>query len=81
MSNESRLKAYLDEKLLGDLPEGVSIDEPLLDSGIIDSSGIFELVEFMESAFDIEIADDEVVPEHFETITAMATFIERKSQR
>lgn len=56
----------------------VGPDDSLLDSGLVDSTGIFELVGFLEETFAVKIEDEEIVPEHFETTAMVATFVERK---
>ena len=56
----------------------VGPDDSLLDSGLVDSAGIFELVNFLEETFAVKIEDEEIVPEHFETSAMVAAFIERK---
>jgi len=56
----------------------LSGNESLLNSGLLDSTGILELVAFMESQFSIEVSDEEVVPEHFETINDIVAFINTK---
>ena len=56
----------------------VGPDDSLLDSGLVDSAGIFELVNFLEETFAVKIEDEEIVPEHFETSAMVATFIEHK---
>lgn len=53
-------------------------DEPLLDSGIIDSMGIIQLVGFLESEFNIEVDDEEILPEHFETMAGIAALVTTK---
>jgi acyl carrier protein len=53
-------------------------DSPLLDGGIIDSLGVLELVHFIEEAFEIMIADEDLLAENFESITSMAAFVRRK---
>ena len=58
--------------------EVVGDDDPLLDSGIVDSMGILQLVNFLESQFGIELADEEIVPENFETMTHIAAFVGTK---
>ncbi len=78
MRIESRLKSFLEERRLAEGGQPISVKEPLLDSGILDSTGIFELVDFIEVSFGVQIADEEIVPEHFETIEAIAAFIESK---
>ena len=56
----------------------VGPDDSLLDSGLVDSTGIFELVGFLEDNFGVKIEDEEIVPEHFETSAMVAAFVERK---
>jgi len=51
----------------------------LLDSGIIDSMGILDLVGFLEGEFKISISDEDLLPENFQSISHVATFVESKS--
>jgi len=62
---------------LDTLPETAS----LLDAGIIDSTGVLELVCFLESQFAIEIADDEMLPENLDSIAAISAYVQRKTHR
>ena len=57
----------------------ISADQSLLDSGILDSASILELVSFLESRFDLVIADEELLPENFETINAIVALVEAKA--
>jgi acyl carrier protein len=56
------------------LPENAS----LLDAGIIDSTGVLELVCFLESTFGIEIADEEMLPENLDSLGAISSYVKRK---
>lgn len=58
--------------------KSVGPDDSLLDSGLVDSTGIFELVSFLEHEFAIKVDDEEIVPEHFETSALVAAFVLRK---
>lgn len=53
-------------------------EDSLLDRGLIDSTGVLELVMFLEKSFDIKVQDDEVVPENLDSITRIASFVRRK---
>jgi acyl carrier protein len=53
--------------------------DPLLESGVLDSLGVLDLVSFVEQEFSVHVADDELVPENFQTIDRIAAFIESKS--
>jgi acyl carrier protein len=50
----------------------------LLENGIVDSLGILDLVTFLEEDFRITVADEELVPENFDTIETLTAFIQRK---
>jgi acyl carrier protein len=53
-------------------------NENLLEQGIIDSLAIVKLVEFGEERFQIEMTDDERIPEHFESIDTLSAFVQQK---
>jgi len=54
--------------------------DSLLDAGIIDSTGVLELVMFVEQRFGITVADDELSPENLDSIARLVDFIGRKQQ-
>ncbi len=54
-------------------------DASFLDNGIIDSTGVLELVCFLESTFGIEVADDEMLPENLDSIRAVTAYVRRKA--
>lgn len=58
----------------------VGDEDPLLRTGILDSLGILEVVAFIESEFGILVADEELVPESFESIATMARFVDGKRE-
>ena len=58
----------------------ISFDDSLLNSGIIDSLGTLEVVQYLESEFHIVVTDDEMLADHFETINAIASFVDSKRQ-
>jgi acyl carrier protein len=53
-------------------------DTSLLDSGLIDSTGVLELISFLEEELGITIDDTEVVPENLDSLSRIAAFVERK---
>lgn len=58
--------------------DGLSGSDSLLELGIIDSTGVLELVAFLEEGFDLEVGDAEIVPENLDSINAIAAFVTRK---
>lgn len=53
-------------------------DASFLDEGIIDSFGVIELVEFLETQFGLSVADLELVPENFDSVNRLTAYILRK---
>jgi acyl carrier protein len=49
-----------------------------LDNGIIDSTGVLELITFVEETFGIKVEDNEIVPENLDSIRSVAAFVERR---
>ena len=62
------------------LREGQSVadDEPLLDSGVIDSLSIMDIRTFIEKRYLFSVADADLVPENFESLAAMSAYIAKK---
>jgi len=53
-------------------------DESFLEAGIIDSTGVLELVGFLETKFGIVVADGDLVPANLDSVARVARFVERK---
>jgi len=60
---------------------GVTDDQSLVESGVIDSLGIFRLVAFLEESFRVRIGDEEIVGENFESIVSIERFVLKKLSR
>jgi acyl carrier protein len=73
---EAELRSFLAENfLLGEEFRGMPGSASLIDAGIIDSTGVLELVGFLEEAFEIEITDSELVPENLDSIDNVVRFV------
>lgn len=80
-SNEirTRLRAFvLDELLFGDSGSMLADDDSFIDTGTIDSTGVLEVVTFVETAFGVQVEDREMVPENLDSIDRLVAFIARK---
>jgi acyl carrier protein len=51
---------------------------PLLQEGIIDSLGVVELVEFVQTRFGVQVAQQEVRPDNFDSVARLAAYVRRK---
>jgi acyl carrier protein len=53
-------------------------DDSFLQTGIVDSTGMMELVAFIEQAFSIHVEDAEIVPQNLDSLDSICRFIEKK---
>ncbi len=67
----------VDNFLFGEACE-LSAESSLLSQGILDSTGVLELVAYLEATYKIAIPDDEIVPENLDSIQAITGYIRRK---
>ncbi len=59
-------------------PADLKDDTSLLDSGTVDSTGVLEVIAFLESEFGVQVADNEIVPDNLDGLARIVAFIERK---
>ena len=75
----STLERFIvDELMMSDKNTRVDPDASLLSSGVVDSLSLLRLISFIEERFGVTVADGEVVPENFETINIMKSFVTAK---
>ncbi|HEX7603620.1 MAG TPA: acyl carrier protein [Polyangiaceae bacterium] len=55
-----------------------SDDASLLDAGIVDSTGVLEVISFLETEFQITVADEEMLPDNLDSVARIVAFVERK---
>ena len=79
MSTEEKLRKYILETYLFTTDDSaLANDDSFLDKGIIDSTGILELVMYLEEEFGLAVADEELLPDNLDSINNLVTFVERK---
>ncbi len=82
MDAVSEIKNFIFSELAYDYPKDtVSLEDDLLSQGIIDSMGIIQLVNFMETKFGIIICPEDIIPENFHSLQALKEFIEKKQKK
>ena len=64
--------------LFGDFAKAPQDDDALIEEAVIDSTGILELIEFLESHFGIEVSEAEIVPQNLGSISALTEFVTSK---
>jgi acyl carrier protein len=76
---EQQLREFLAGNFfLGDDPSALDGSTSLIEAGVIDSTGVLELVGFLEETFEIRIDDEDLVPENLDSIDNIVRFVERK---
>ena len=68
----------IDNFLFGEMDAKLSNDDSLLDRGIIDSTGVLELVAFLEDKYVMKVQDDELVPQNLDSVNGLVRFVNRK---
>ena len=75
---QNDIRAFVIQNFLfgqgGELGDGDSF----LEAGIIDSTGVLELVGFLETTYGISVADDDLVPANLDSVERVARFVDRK---
>jgi acyl carrier protein len=76
---EQKIREFLAANFfLGDDPSQLNGSTSLIEAGIIDSTGVLELVGFLEEEFEVRIDDEDLVPENLDSIDNIVRFVERK---
>lgn len=75
----TEIKAFIVANFLfGDEGKGIADEQSFLESGIIDSTGLLELVSFVEQNYGIAIGDREMVPENLDSLRNVSQLVARK---
>ncbi|MBN1178440.1 MAG: acyl carrier protein [Anaerolineae bacterium] len=79
MTIEATIHRYiLDNFLFTDNEDALHNDASFLEEGIVDSTGVLELVMFVEEAFGFQIADEDVVPDNFDSVAQLTRYVQRQ---
>jgi acyl carrier protein len=79
-SAEQEIRQFIvDNFLYGEIEKVPADNDSLLDLGIVDSTGILEMVAFLEGRFGIQIYENELVPANLDSLRKIADFVARKT--
>ncbi len=82
MNLQQELREYiLNQYFKGQAPDGFDDDYNLIDDGIMDSLAIINTVTHLEKQYQIEFGDNDIVPEHFSSVNALAEFVQQKTYK
>ena len=75
---KTKIKEFIIENFLFGNSDGLTEDTSFLEEGIIDSTGVLELVTFLEEEFEIKVKDEELIPENLDSINNVVGFLQNK---
>jgi len=78
MSIENKIREFIEENFILEGNDHLGDDDSLLEKGIIDSTGVLELVAFIEETYSFKIKDEELIPENLDSIKNISQFIQNK---
>ena len=80
MSNviRSAIRNFIEENFLFQIgDQNLADNQSLLEAGVVDSTGVLELVAFLEDTFHLQIADKDIIPQNLDTVDSITAFVER----
>jgi acyl carrier protein len=78
METKQRVREFVTSNFFVQDAAGLTDSASLLDLGVVDSTGVLEIMGFLESTFGVTVEDDEIVPDNLDSIERIAAFIDRK---
>ena len=82
MTTSADIRAFIIENFLfGDTSHDLGDDVSLIESDLVDSTGILELVAFVETTYNVTVRDADIVPANFDTIGRIASFVASRADQ
>jgi acyl carrier protein len=78
MNTRERVRRFILDNFYVSDPTELTDDLSLIDSGLVDSTGMMDVILFIETEFGIHVEDRETIPENLESISRIADFVERR---
>jgi acyl carrier protein len=75
---KSEIKDFIIENFLFGNSDGLDDDTSFLEEGILDSTGVLELINFLEEEYSIQVDDEELIPENLDSINNVCSFMQKK---
>ncbi len=73
-----QISTFITDNLLLGRTVDLAGTSSLLDAGVIDSTGVLELVQFLEETWGLSVKDDEMVPENLDSLVRLESFVKKK---
>jgi acyl carrier protein len=75
---EDQVRAFLIENFIFDPSVQLDADDSFMENGVVDSTGVLEVISWVEATFGVSVADREVLPENFDSISSLCRYVQRK---
>jgi len=77
---ETTIRQYILENFLfTDEESALDVNDSFMEQGIIDSTGILEVIQFVEERFGIQVEDEEMIPENLDSVANLVKFVSQKT--
>ena len=78
MESKEQIKKFFENNFMAEFEDNFNDDDSFLENGIIDSTGVLELILFLEENYEIKVEDDEVIPENLDSFKSLDSYIKKK---
>ncbi|MBF6613469.1 MAG: acyl carrier protein [Chloroflexi bacterium] len=75
---EAHIRDFLTNNFIFDPSFQLGSNDSLMENGVIDSTGVLELIMWLETNFDITVGDNEVLPENLDAVYSLTNYVQRK---
>jgi acyl carrier protein len=79
MSASQHIRKFITQNFLLGFPNSLGDSDSFLERGVLDSTGVLELVGFLEETFGIRVAGEEMIPDNLDSIEKISAFVRRKT--
>ena len=81
MNYANQVRDFVVENFLFGDKGSLKDDTSFLDEGVVDSTGMLELIMFLESTYDIKVQPEEMIPDNLDSVTRVAGFLTKKAAK
>lgn len=74
------IRNFIIENFLFEEDENLKAETSFLENGILDSTGVLELIAFLEETYEIEVEDDELIPQNLDSIINVTQYVRKKQE-
>ncbi len=79
MEIKEQIKQFFEENFMAEFESDFKDDDSFLESGIIDSTGVLELVLFLEENYDFKVEDEEITPDNLDSFKNLKDYVNKKT--